>query len=153
MKNNTKLRIALLGVGLFTLGIVQAQDASDDAADVWSTVEAEWDANESNDKRRLERVLTENFMGWGKNSPAPRSKESTIMWDRFNHKQGDMLAHELYPLSIVVHDDVAIAHYLYTSANEDKDGKVEVSNGRYTDVLVRTDDDWKFIAWHGGDDE
>ncbi len=153
MKKNTKLRIALLGVGLFALGIVQAQDASDDAADVWSVIEAEWDDNESNKRNHLERVLTDDFMGWGKNSPAPRSKDSTIMWDRFNHKQGEMLAHELYPLSIVVHNDVAIAHYLYTSAYDDKDGKVEVTNGRYTDVLVRTDDDWKFIAWHGGDDE
>ena len=75
------------------------------------------------------------------------------MWDRFNNEQSELIAHELYPLSIVVHDDVAIAHYVYTSANEDKDGKVEVSNGRYTDVLVRTDNGWKFIAWHGGDDE
>jgi len=153
MTKKTKLRIALLGVGLFTLGIVQAQDASDDSADVWSVVEAEWDDNESNKRNHLDRVLTENFMGWGRNSPAPRSKDSTIMWDRFNNEQSELIAHELYPLSIVVHNDVAIAHYVYTSANEDKDGKVEVSNGRYTDVLVRTDDGWKFIAWHGGDDE
>lgn len=153
MTKKTKLRIALLGVGLFTLGIVQAQDASDDAADVWSVVEAEWDDSESNKRNHLDRVLTENFMGWGRNSPAPRSKDSTIMWDRFNNEQSELIAHELYPLSIVVHDDVAIAHYVYTSAYEDKDGKVEVTNGRYTDVLVRTDDGWKFIAWHGGDDE
>jgi len=153
MKKNTQLRIALLGVGLFTLGMVQAQDASDDSADVWSVVEAEWDDSESNKKNRLKLVLTEDFVGWGKNSPAPRSKDSTIMWDRFNNEQGELIAYELYPLSIVVHDDVAIAHYLYTSANEDNDGKVEVSNGRFTDVLVRTDDGWKFIAWHGGDDE
>ena len=49
--------------------------------------------------------------------------------------------------------DVAVAHYLYTSASEDKDDNVEISNGRYTDVLIRTDDGWKFIAWHGGDDD
>ena len=24
---------------------------------------------------------------------------------------------------------------------------------RYTDVLVRTEDGWKFLAWHGGDDD
>jgi len=28
-----------------------------------------------------------------------------------------------------------------------------MSNGRYTDILVRKEDGWKFIAWHGGDDE
>ena len=57
-----------------------------------------------------------------------------------------------YLLPLVVREQIAIAHYLYTAAYEDKDGKVETSNGRYTDVLVRTDDGWKFIAWHGGDD-
>ena len=56
-------------------------------------------------------------------------------------------------LAIVVHRDVAIAHYLYTNAEEDKEGAVEVSNGRYTDVLVRGADGWKFIAWHGGKDD
>ena len=75
------------------------------------------------------------------------------MWDRFNDGQGQMIAHELYPLAIVVEGDLAVAHYLYSSAYEDKDEEVELSNGRYTDILVRTDDGWKFIAWHGGDDE
>ena len=54
---------------------------------------------------------------------------------------------------MAVHGDVAVAHYLYTSANEDKDGAGETDNGRYTDVLVRGEDGWKFLAWHGGDDE
>lgn len=73
------------------------------------------------------------------------------MWDRFSEQLGKMVAHELYPLSIVVHDDVAVAQYMYSSAFEDKKGDIERSNGRYTDVLVRTDDGWKFLAWHGGD--
>ena len=49
-------------------------------------------------------------------------------------------------------DDVAVAHYLYSSAYKPKSGDIEMNNGRYTDVLVRTEDGLKFIAWHGGDD-
>jgi ketosteroid isomerase-like protein len=63
------------------------------------------------------------------------------------------VAHELYPLAIVVHGDVAVAHYLYTSAFKRRDGDVEVNNGRYSDVLVRTPDGWKFLSWHGGDSD
>jgi ketosteroid isomerase-like protein len=63
---------------------------------------------------------------------------------------GRLLKYELYPLSITVHGDVAIAHYLYSSAFKSKKGDIEMSNGRYTDTLVRTEDGWKFIAWHGG---
>jgi len=153
MKNSLMLKIALTGAALFSLSLAHAQDVADDSVDVWEAVEAQWDAEEKGDKRWIERLLTEDFVGWGKNSPAPRNKASTQMWDRFTDQQGEMVAHELYPLSIVVRDGTAIAHYLYTSAYESSDGEVEISNGRYTDVLVLTDDGWQFIAWHGGDDE
>ena len=132
---------------LLMSGMASAQDAVDDEADVWVMIESQWAAEEKG-----ERMLADNFSGWQKDSPAPRSKASTIMWDRFNDEQGETVAHELYLLDIIVHGDVAIAHYLYTSAYKDKDDKVDVNNGRFTDVLVRTDDGWKFIAWHGGQD-
>lgn len=146
----------LLSIGaalLLAIGVANAQEETDDQVDVWAVVETQWNADEKGDKKWVEKYLSDDFMGWGTNSPAPRSKESTRMWDRFNDSQGRSVAHELYPLAIVVHDDVAVAHYLYTSAFEGKDGEVEVNNGRYSDILVRTDDGWKFLAWHGGDDE
>jgi len=51
-----------------------------------------------------------------------------------------------------VHGDTAVVHYLYTMAIQTKDKRVETSNGRFTDVLVRDGADWKFVSWHGGDD-
>ena len=56
-------------------------------------------------------------------------------------------------MSITVHGDVAVAHYLSSVAFRPKDGAVEMSHGRYTDVLVRVEDGWQFLAWHGGDDD
>jgi len=146
------LKLVLTSVFLLSYTSAFAQETADDSADVWSVIEEEWNADEKGDRKWPDRLLTDDFSGWGKISPAPRSKSSTKMWDRFNEQVGKMVAHELYPLSIVVHDDVAIAHYLYSSAFESKDGDIEMSNGRYTDVLVRSDDGWKFLAWHGGDD-
>jgi len=142
-------------VGLLIMmgaGNALAQDPGNDSADVWAVVEQQWDADEKDDRRWVDRMLTDDFVGWGKEAPAPRTKTSTRMWDKFNEQRGETVAHELYPLSIVVRGDVAIAHYLYTTAFRDTDGEIEMSNGRYTDVLVRTEDGWKFIAWHGGDD-
>jgi ketosteroid isomerase-like protein len=130
-----------------------ATNMADDRADVWTTVEQQWSALEKGDSKWIDQLLTEDFSGWGKSSPAPRGKTSTKMWNRFNEENNDLLAHELYPLSIVVHGDVGIVHYLYTSASRDSKGTIETSNGRYTDILVRTGDGWKFLAWHGGDDE
>ena len=48
---------------------------------------------------------------------------------------------------------MAVAHYLYSVAIKNKDGEIEMANGRYSDVLLRTDEGWKFIAWHGGRDD
>lgn len=150
-KNTVKL--LLTGVLLLSFTITYAQDVANDSADVWSVIEEEWNADENGDKKWPDRLLTDDFSGWGKDSPAPRSKSSTKMWDRFSEQLGKMVAHELYPLSIVVHDNVAVAHYLYSSAFQPKAGDIEMSSGRYTDVLVRTDDGWRFLAWHGGKDE
>ena len=157
MTTISKLRPTLAGIIFMLTATVLAQepatDTVDDQADVWSTIEQQWNAQEKGDSKWIDRLLTDDFSGWGRSSPAPRTKSSTKMWNRFNLKVSKMIAHELYPLSIVINGDVGIAHYLYTSATEDKDGKIETSNGRYSDVLLRTDDGWKFIAWHGGEDD
>jgi len=158
MKIFGALRLVLTSAILFGVGTALAQTTdpqADDQADVWATVEQQWNAEEKGDNKWMDRMLTDDFSGWGKESPAPRGKVSTKMWNRFNEQVSDLLAHELYPLSIVVHEDVAIAHYMFTSATKDKNknGKIETTNGRYTDILVRSDDGWKFIAWAGGGDD
>ena len=156
MKIKEVVKLLLTGALLLCLtpafSQISADDQADDQANVWAAIERQWNADEKGDRKWPEQSLSDDFSGWGKNSPAPRNKSSTKMWDRFNDQNNKMLAHELYPLSIVVHDDVAVAHYMYSSATQSKDGEVEMSNGRYTDILVRTDDGWKFLAWHGGDD-
>ncbi|MBT8091113.1 MAG: nuclear transport factor 2 family protein [Gammaproteobacteria bacterium] len=159
MKIYSAFNTILTSVFLLAAGSVLAQatpaNPVDDQADVWALIEAQWSAEAKGDKKWMDQLLTDDFSGWGKESPAPRGKASTKMWDRLNDEVSQMVAHELYPLSIVVHDDIAIAHYLFTSANKSKskDGKIETSNGRYTDILVRTDEGWKFIAWSGGSDD
>jgi ketosteroid isomerase-like protein len=147
-----KLTLATAAMFLVFLGTAVAQDARDDATDVWIAVEAQWEADENGDDEWIDNMLADGFYGWNKNSPALRSKLSTKMWDRFADEQGRTIAHELYPLEIVIRENTAVVHYLYSTAFRDKEGKVKTDNGRYTDILVRTDEGWKFIGWHGGDD-
>ena len=132
--------------------IATAPDTTDDYVAVWSVIEEQWEASQRGDRRWVEKLLSGDFSGWPKDAPAPRDKASTRLWTDFETKQGKGLVHELYPLSTTIHGDMAVAHYLYTNAVENKEGETEVSNGRYTDILVRSDGEWKFIAWHGGDD-
>jgi ketosteroid isomerase-like protein len=143
----------VLAAALLLSGFAAADEAVGDQASVWAVVEQQWNAVEDGDRKWIDELLAADFSGWPKNSPAPRNKASTKMWNRFNESQGKVVAHELYPLAIIVHGDVAIAHYLYTSAFKNKDGEVEMNNGRYSDVLVRADGGWKFLSWHGGSDK
>ncbi len=151
MKVTAKFALALAGLLLFATTL--AQDVHDDEADVLLTIEREWEANRKGDNDAVEQMLADNFMGWGKASPAPRSKTSTLKWMRLSQEMGKVLRFELYPLWVTVNDDVAVAHYAYSTAFKNKNGEVEMSNGRYTDVLIRTDEGWKFLAWHGGKDD
>ena len=149
-------RLLLLATALLLAGGLQAQDGSaengSDEADVWAMVEAQWNSDENGDREWPDRLLSDDFSGWSKDSPAPRDKASIRMWDRFSEQEGIPVAHELYPYRIVVHGDVAVAHYFFSSAFKSKDGEISRSNGRFTDILVRTADGWRFLAWHGGDD-
>jgi ketosteroid isomerase-like protein len=150
---NISTRLLLILIGTAFLAVADAQDSRDDAADVLLTIEREWEATRKGDQDKIDDMLIDEFMGWNRNSPAPRTKASTSDWARFGEEMGRMLKYEIYPLSITVHGDVAVAHYLYASAFKNKKGDIEMSNGRYTDTLVRTENGWKFIAWHGGKDD
>jgi ketosteroid isomerase-like protein len=150
MRGINKMSVILLF--LLPAGPALAQGTADDQAAVWATVGQIWAAEERGDDKWVDELLSADFVGWPNESPAPRTKASTRMWARFNAEQTKGLSHELYPLSIVVHGDTAVVHYLYTMAVQTKDRSTKVSNGRYTDVLVRDGLDWKFISWHGGDD-
>jgi ketosteroid isomerase-like protein len=150
MKIKALIVTVLLLTGLSGFENADAQ-SSDDSA-VWSVIESVWQAEQRGDTQWVEDALAADFVGWSNSSPAPRDKGSTRLWNNFSTKQVDMLEHELYPLSIIVHGDTAVAHYLYSSASKAKGQDVEVASGRYTDVLVRVDGAWKFLSWHGGDD-
>jgi ketosteroid isomerase-like protein len=150
---NVSARLVLIFIGSALFSAVGAQDVSDDEANVLLTIEREWEATRKGDQDKIDDMLTEDFMGWARNSPAPRSKTSTSNWSRFQTEMGRIVRYEIYPLSVTIHGDVAVAHYLYSSAFKNKKGEIEISNGRYTDVLTRSEDGWKFIAWHGGDDD
>lgn len=152
MRNCRPVAYALFLLLLACGSAAAQQQAASDQAAVWAVIEDQWERNERGDANWIDELLSADFVGWPQQSPAPQTKSSVRMWDAFSSKQMETLEHELFPLSIVVHGDMAIAHYLYTNATRDKKGEVKVSNGRYTDVLVKDEGAWKFISWHGGDD-
>lgn len=131
---------------------LRAQSWSAEQQEVWSVVQAQWDAAMAEDATWTDRFLTDDFAGWSREAPAPRDKASEERWSRYGFESGSTLIQELFPMSIVVHGNTAVAHYVYSTATEDRDGERRTVHGRYTDTLVRDGDGWRFLAWHGGDD-
>lgn len=150
MTTSYRLTTVILVALMLLSPVAVAQDGMDEAA-VWTVIESQWRADQRGDRDWVERLLSADFVGWPYESPAPRNKTSTRLWSDFTSRQIEVIEFELYPLSILVHDNMAVAHYLYTTAVQASDDTVEVRNGRFTDVLVRDDDTWKFISWHGGE--
>lgn len=150
MKIRCKLTTVLLLALMSLSPVAVAKDGMDEAA-VWTVIESQWRADQRGDRDWVERLLSADFVGWPYESPAPRNRTSTRLWSDFTSRQVEVIEFELYPLSILIHDNMAVAHYLYTTAVQSQDDTVAVRNGRFTDVLVRVDDTWKFISWHGGE--
>lgn len=133
-------------------GSSHAQSWTTEQLEVWRVIQSQWQATMDKDTTWPDRLLHDRFMGWNNATPAPRDKASTAKWSRYNMEDGTTLVQELSPLGIVVQGSTAVAHYVYSVASEDREGKRQTRHGRYTDVLVRDGGSWRFLAWHGGAD-
>jgi len=132
-------------------GSATAQDWGPDETEVWNTIVAQWEASKAEDLTWPARMLHPSFLGWSDEVPMPRSQAAVEKWQRYSSENSQTLVQELYPVGIVVVGSTAVAHYYYSTAAEDREGKHKTTHGRYTDVLTKQDGKWIFIAWRGGD--
>jgi hypothetical protein len=133
-----------------------------DAAAVWAVIDREWGRSGCCGREDLRPgsryldLLTDDALVWYWGAPDPVSKSSLKMFDEAvdaNHPfENKRIAYELYPQGLVIHGNVAIAHYTCAVRVVDKDNKVESSMCRSTDVLVRDRPgaEWKLITWVTG---
>ena len=127
------------------------QTWSDKQLEVWNVIEAQWKASMEKDATWPDKYLHEKLIAWGDEIPMPRDKSSMDKWVRYGMENSTTLLQELYPVGIIVQGNTAVAHYFYSQASENRKGERETSHGRYTDVLVKENGTWQFLAWSGGD--
>ena len=63
MTFSDKFKFAIAAISLMLAGAASAQDDRNDEADVWSTIEDQWEAEERGDKDWLDRLLVDEFSG------------------------------------------------------------------------------------------
>jgi ketosteroid isomerase-like protein len=152
--NRTALRVGLTLALALLVGapLASAQSWSAEQQEVWNFELSQWKRAAAKDSTWVEELVHPAALVWGNANPGPQGKASIARWERYNSGNATTLEQELYPLGIVVHGNMAVVHYRYTTANEDLKKERKTVSGRYMDVLVKENGRWQFIGWAGGDD-
>ena len=129
-----------------------AQTWSAEQQEIWKLEDQQWKMAADKDASWIDKMVHPSLSYWDTDDVAPRKKASLARWNRYSSAQSTVLEQELFPISMTITGNVAVAQYRYTAARENYKKEREVFSGRYTDVFIKDGKDWKFIAWAGGDD-
>jgi hypothetical protein len=140
-----------LCIALISSDQLFGQEWSKEQLGVMNVINAQWKAAMEKDSTWPDKFLHENFLGWSHESPMPRDKASIQKWDRYESENTTTLLFELYPVGIAIQGNTAVAHYFYSHASESKKEGRKTVKGQFTDILVKVDGTWRFLAWSGGE--
>jgi hypothetical protein len=147
---------ASLGLLLFALvvqtGTASAQTWTPEQQEIWRLEDQQWKMNAAKDFTWIDTMVHPNVSVWDVNYPGPQNKDSLSRWVKYSSTAVTVLEQELFPISVTITDNVAVAHYRYRIVSENHEKERETVSGRYTDVFIKRGNQWLFIAWAGGDD-
>jgi hypothetical protein len=132
-------------------GTAVAQNWSPDQQALWQLEQQQWKMSAAKDLSWIDTMVHPNLRYWGTDSPMPRDAASLKHWSRFDSDSSTVLQYELFPISATITGNVAVMQYHYMMASENYKKERETVTGYYTDVLIKENGRWMFIAWAGGD--
>ena len=143
--------VALAGV-LALAGPASAQTWSPEQQELWSFEQQQWQMSKDKDSSWIETMVHPNLRYWEVGEQMPRDRASLARWNRYTNATTTVLEQEIFPISATVTGNVAVVQYHYRIARENNKKERETVTGHYTDVLLKENGQWRFIAWEGGDD-
>ena len=149
MRHLLSIIVLLSGISAVVTPVV-GQTWSDKQLEVWNVIEDQWKTGMEKDTTEYDMHLHEKFLGWDNQNPMPLDKSSVQKWHRYGMENSTTLLQELYPVGIIVHGNTAVAHYFYSVASQDRKDERKTVHSRYTDILVKENGTWRFLAWSGG---
>ena len=141
----------LLALGGFSAA-ASAQTWSAEQQEIWQFEQLQWKASAAKDLSWIDTMVHPNMRFWETGSPMPRDKASLKHWSRFDAENGTTLEHELFPIAATITGNIAVVQYHYRIVTENYKKERKTSTGHYTDVLIKENGRWMFIAWSGGED-
>ena len=145
------LSLLMLAMTAYT-GVAAAQTWSPEQQEIWRLEEQQWRMAAAKDLSWIETMVHPNLNFWQSDQPMPRGRASLARWARYDSTNSTVREQELFPISVTITGNVAVAQYRYQVASENYKKERETVTGRYTDVFIRDGNRWLFIAWAGGDD-
>ena len=133
-------------------GTASAQTWSAEQQEIWRVEEQQWKMAAEKDLSWIDKLVHPNLSYWDRDQPAPQNKASLSRWNRYGSTNTTVLEQELFPITVTITGNIAVAQYRYAIARENYKKEREIATGRYTDILVKEGGRWLFLAWAGGDD-
>ena len=145
----SKLSMLVMVTGMFVLApsSVQAQGLSGEELEVWEWGEACWRVTEI---EPLMNCFHDDYVGWAGGATVPLTKAHRRPFFERGFETSETVFVHLIPLSVTVRNDMAIMIYVATSTSRNKEtGEETTATQKWTDVLVKDDGMWSYIADHG----
>ena len=134
-------------------GAAAAQGWSAEQQEIWAFEQQQWKMSAAKDLSWIDTMVHPNMRFWETGSPMPRDKASLKHWSRFMSENSTVLNQEIFPIAATITGNIAVVQYHYMIASENYKKERETVTGRYTDVLIKENGRWMFIAWAGGDNK
>lgn len=145
-------RALVCAVVLAWAGAAVAQTWTPEQQEVWKLEQQQWQMSKDKDSSWIEKMVHPSLSYWETGAPVPQNGASLTRWNRYNSASATVLEQEVFPISLTITGNIAVAQYSYQVARENYKKERETVWGHYTDVLVKEGGRWLFIAWAGGDD-
>jgi hypothetical protein len=151
MRKLFALAVLALGSSAFA-GAAGAQSWSPEQQELWKLEEQQWKMAAAKDLSWIDSMVHPNLRYWETGAAMPRDRKSLKHWARYDSENSTVLEQEILPISATITGNVAVVQYHYLVASENQKKERTRETGHYTDVLIKENGRWMFIAWAGGDD-
>ena len=139
--------LLLLVVAVLIAAPVSAQEWTVEQQEVWEFEQACWAT------RSVSVIMScfhDDFLGWGLDNTLPTTKSDRTPFFTRDFQTAEQVFLSLQPVAINVRGNTATVLYVATVTNSNRETGVETTRvERWTDIAVREDGRWTWIADHG----
>lgn len=137
---------ALLLVGAAPLAHAQMPTWSAEQGEIWKFVQQSWVDDVAQNGKWPAEYADPQMVTWSAEFAAPRGKDATVRWTKFQNSQGKVLQYELSPQSISLSGNTAVVTYALTIVAQRGTDKPDWGKEAIVETLVRSGGGWKFLA-------